>query len=171
MIDCDLRQPKIHEIFDLKNDVGLTNLLNIDIEKHPHEEGQMPDSFFEYMQKTDITKLWIVTSGHIPPNPTDLLGSATLQAWIDIFRAYPNIDVILFDTPPCLVVPDSSVLAASIKADVILVVDCGHTHQPAALKAKQQFTDLGIRIRGMVINRINPREESQLHDYKHYYTH
>jgi capsular exopolysaccharide synthesis family protein len=170
LVDCDMRQPKIHEIFGLKNEVGLTDLLKVDIENHPHKEGQMPNSFFDYVQKTDITKLWVLTSGSIPPNPTDLLGSSVLLAWIAVFRAYPDIDVLLFDTPPCLGIPDSSVLAASIKADVILVVDCGHTHQPAALKAKQQFTDLGIRVRGVVVNRVNPREERHSYDYSNYYS-
>jgi tyrosine-protein kinase len=173
LIDCDMRRPTLHEIFGLKNEVGLTTLLGVKLERLHYQEGKIPRVFQKCVQSTSIERLVVMTSGQVPHNPTELLGSTALRAWIDIFRKSTDFDVVLMDTPPGLAVPDSAVLAASTKADVIMVVDCGHTRHGAAQKATQQMSDLGIKIRGVVVNRTNLREESYSYSYSyrnsHYY--
>lgn len=171
LIDADLRRPKVHEIFDMDNSIGLTTLLSAE----PQEAGEelagrkqpLPANLMDCMQSTPLPKLWVVTSGFTPANPTEILGSTLLQRWIDIFRASSDIDVVLIDSPPALMVADSSVLAATADAGVILVVDCGHTRSGAALRAKEQFLQLGVDIKGVVANRINPRD--QRHEYGYGY--
>jgi tyrosine-protein kinase Etk/Wzc len=121
------------------------------------------------MQSTPLPKLWVITSGFTPANPTEILGSTLLQRWMEIFRASSDIDVVLVDTPPCLAVADSTVLAATAGANVILVVDCGSTRRGAALRAKEQFSQLGIDIKGIVANRINLREQGYEYGYGYGY--
>jgi polysaccharide biosynthesis transport protein len=174
LIDCDLRRPKLHEVFGLKNDIGLTTLLSANPQELRNEKEKLQKLLYKCIQTTKLAKLWLITSGFIPQNPTELLGSASFQSWVKMFRNFPEIDVVIFDTPPCLIAADSSVLAATSKAEVVMVIDARRTRRGAALKAKQQFTNLGLPIRGVVMNRINLREESYDYGYNYnsayYYT-
>ncbi len=178
LIDCDLRRPRVHEIFGLDNSIGFTTLLSGDPRREdggklgPLERGTLPANLLSCLQSTALPKLWVITSGFIPSNPTEVLGSALLQRWIDVFRASSDIDVVLIDTPPCLMAADSSVLAAGAKAEVVLVVDAGHTRRRAALKAKEQFQHLGIEMKGVIVNRISARDQTYEYGYGYgyYYT-
>jgi non-specific protein-tyrosine kinase len=176
LIDADLRRPRVHELFGLENTVGLTTLLFADpsaLDSKLDEsiaENNLPQNLKQCFQKTSVKGLRVITTGFTPANPTELLGSVLMQRWIATFRASPNIDVVIFDTPPTLVVADASVLAANIKSDVVLVVDRGHTRRGAALKAKEQLVQLGINVKGVIVNRVNAREESEYgYDYGYYY--
>ena len=128
LIDADLRRPKIHEVFNLDNSVGLTTLLSAEPRETVSDQidgrnRRLPVNLMDCMQTTSIPKLWVITSGFSPANPAEILGSTLLQRWIEIFRASSDIDVVLIDTPPTLVVADSAVLSATAQAGVILVVD------------------------------------------------
>lgn len=174
LIDADLRRPRIHEIFDLDNTVGLTTLLSAEPRQAHTQNGdgrspRLPVNLMDCMQTTALPKLWVITSGFSPANPTEVLGSALLQRWIEIFRASSDIDVVLIDTPPSLMVADSSVLAATASADVLLVVDAGRTRRAAAHKVKEQFEQLGISIKGVVLNRISPRDSTYEYGYGYGY--
>ncbi len=173
LIDADLRRPKVHEVFDLDNTIGLTTLLSaeprealLDGENVPSRH--LPTNLLDCIQTTPLAKLWVITSGFTPANPTEILGSTLLQRWIQIFKQSSDIDIVLIDTPPTLLVADSTVLAATAQSNVILVVDCGHTRRAAAIRAKEQFQQLGIEIKGVVANRINPRDQG--YDYGYGYT-
>lgn len=178
LIDADLRRPRLHELFGLENTVGLTTLLfadpsNLDGSKleEVNGENKLPQNLKQCFQKTSVKGLRVITTGFTPANPTELLGSVLMQRWIATFRAAPNVDVVILDTPPALAIADSSVLAANIKADVVLVVDRGRTRRGAALKTKEQLVHLGINVKGVIVNRVNPREESEYgYDYGYYYT-
>jgi succinoglycan biosynthesis transport protein ExoP len=162
LIDCDLRRPKLHEIFGLNNIVGLTTLLLASQDKNLDSlnmNGEMSVNFSQCLQKTNVPNLRVITSGFVPQNPTELLGSALMQYWMGIFKTSSNVDVILVDTPPCLMLSDSTVLAASSGADIVLVIDAGHTQRAAAVKAKEQFSQVGGKIKGVVLNGVNVRDE------------
>lgn len=167
LIDADLRRPKVHEVFKLDNNIGLTTLLFSDPDQMNGEgsdNGRLPVSFHQCVKQTGIPKLRVITSGFIPSNPAEILGSEIMEHWVNAFRASSEIDVVLIDTPPCLAATDSVLLAAKTGADVLLVVDCGKTRRGAAAKAKEQFTKLGIDLKGIIVNRVNPRDE----DYSYY---
>ncbi|MBN1963497.1 MAG: hypothetical protein JW910_02550, partial [Anaerolineae bacterium] len=74
-----------------------------------------------------------------------------------------------FDTPPCLVVADSPVLAASIEANVVMVVEAGKTRRSAALKAREQFASLNVNVQGVVLNGVRRRDISDGYEYGGYY--
>jgi tyrosine-protein kinase Etk/Wzc len=106
-----------------------------------------------------------MTSGFVPSNPSEVLGSTMMRKWFDIMYASPAIDVIIVDTPPCLAAADSMVLAVNSGASVVLILNCGSTRRGSALRAKEQFTKLGVEPAGIIVNRLNPRDE----EYGYYY--
>lgn len=174
LIDADLRRPRVHEAFKLENNVGLTTLLFstpdlTNTDPNASEKARFP-ALAECVQYTGVPKLRVLTSGFVPSNPTEILGSAIMAQWIAALRSSPTIDVIIIDTPPSLAAADSAVLAATIGADVLLVIDSGKTRRGAALRAKDQFTKLNIPIAGVIVNRINPRDEEYGYYYGYYYT-
>lgn len=173
LIDADLRRPKVHEIFELKNEVGLTTLLFADPGtgngNAPESENAALSSLKQCLQTTSIPRLKVITSGFVPSNPTEILGSVLMKRWIDTFRSASDIDVVLVDTPPALMFADSSVLAAIADADVVLVLDGGKTRRGAALEVKDRFAQLGLEIKGVVVNRLNPREEAGGYGYGYGY--
>ncbi len=172
LIDADLRRPKMHEVFQLDNQVGLTTLLFADPLHQSAgggDENQMPVNLRQCLQSTSVPRLRVITSGFIPSNPSEILGSALMERWVDTLRASTNIDVVIIDTPPCLLFADSAVLAATAKAEVVLVVDAGHTRRDGALQAKEEFAKLGLEIKGVIVNRINPRDERGKYNYNYSY--
>jgi non-specific protein-tyrosine kinase len=183
LIDADLRRPKIHEAFDMDNFIGLSSLLA----QHPQSEFVMSDvertqpiepfgslmnedSWRRVTQRAFIPNLHIIPSGFSPINPSELLGSALMKRWMGSFRNAPQLDVIIFDTPPVLAVSDSSVLAAAMDAKVVLVVQANHTRRNVAIKAKERFEQVGVEVVGVVINNANLRDEDYYgYNYGYYY--
>jgi non-specific protein-tyrosine kinase len=172
LVDADLRRPKLHEIFELDNQVGLSTLLAVEAgEAVPNSNGnsRLPRSLRGCLQETKIPGLRVITSGFAPLNPTEVLGSTTMQHLYQEFRSSTNIDIILFDTPPSLVVADSSVLASAVKAPVVLVFEAGHTRLGAAAQTKERLEALDIEIKGFVLNAVNPRGQQYGYGYSYYY--
>ncbi|NDJ75628.1 MAG: polysaccharide biosynthesis tyrosine autokinase [Chloroflexi bacterium] len=167
LVDADLRRPRLHTIFKLENNVGLSTLLFAD----SGEQGDMqpPHNLKDCLQETDIPGLRVITSGFIPVNPTEALGSVAMQRWFQEFRSAKNVDIVLFDTPPALYVADSSALAVAIKAPVVLVVEAGQTRRGAAVRAREQFGALELEIKGVVLNAANRRDQSYNYSYNYYY--
>jgi Mrp family chromosome partitioning ATPase len=161
LVDANLRQPRLHEIFKVENKTGLTTLLSA-FPPDPHilrDEKQGPGKFPPELQQslhnTDIPNLRVIPSGPVPRDTPQLFGFASLQAWVEILRTCLPVDVILLDTPASLDVADTAIIAAKTGASVILVIDAGRTKRAAALKTREQFIQLGCSIRGIVMNRLN----------------
>jgi len=172
LVDADLRRPRVHEMFDIDNNVGLSTLLSVnpgDVALQ-HGERSLAPSLDECIQDTEIPGLRVITSGHIPLNPTEVLGSASMQRWFQEFQQREDIDVVLFDTPPSLVVADSAVLASAIEVPIVLVVEARETRRGAAVMAKQQFEQLNVQVAGVVLNSVNPRDRAGYgYGYGYYY--
>ena len=168
LIDADLRRPKVHTMFGLPNNVGLSTLLRADFNHGTPEEQNR--RLRECFQTSGIPKLRIITSGIIPPNPAELIGSPLTKSWIDAFRAAQDVDLIIFDSPPCLTITDSTILVGGVDANVLLVVSCGRTQRRAAIRAKEVFTQVNKEILGVIANRVNPQEEAYSYGYHQYYT-
>lgn len=168
LIDADLRRPKVHTMFGLPNNVGLSTLLRADFNHGTPEERNR--RLRECFQTAGIPKLRIITSGIIPPNPAELIGSPLTKNWIDAFREAQDVDLIIFDSPPCLTITDSTILVGGVDANVLLVVSCGRTQRRAAIRAKEVFTQVNKEILGVIANRVNPQEEAYSYGYHQYYT-
>ena len=166
LIDADLVRPKIHKVFDLENATGLTTILAA---KGADLDGLLENDKAQYsarppseslsilktcVQNTNIPRLRIITGGPYTESSAQLLSSSPLQKWVDLMQAQLNVEVILFDSAPCLTVADTSILSAKVKADCILVVRAGETQRDAALRAQRQFDHIGINIQGIILNRV-----------------
>ena len=138
LVDADLRRPTLHTLFGLNNDKGLTSLF-IDA-KGPIEPA---------LKDVKVPNLQVLTSGPLPPNPAEVLGS---QRMLDVIAALKQrADIILFDAPPVIAVTDAAVLGKRVDG-VVLVVEAGQTRREHARRAKEQLEKLNIRIVGAVLN-------------------
>lgn len=171
LIDADLRRPKVHNVFGLENNVGLTTLLFSDPKQFEgrFDANGLPHVFEECVQQSSVPKLRVMTSGFVPSNPTEILGSAIMARWVELLMKSPAFDAIIIDSPPILAAADTMVLASNIKATVALVIDNGKTRRNAALKAKESLNNLNIEMAGVIVNRISPRDEDYAY-YAYYYS-
>ncbi len=166
LIDADLVKPRVHEIFDLENERGLKNLIDMspspvteaDLDKPVNDLDrdvqQTINNLNACVQPTSVTNLRAITSGPVSDDSTHLSEYKSLHIWMDVFRTMLGVDVIIFDTPPCLLVSDASILVPIVKADNILVVQAGKTGRAAALQAQTQFRQVGYEFIGLVLNRV-----------------
>jgi capsular exopolysaccharide synthesis family protein len=141
LIDGDLRKPRIHTIFDLENERGLSTLL----EQRPLQEETMAG----VVQESRIPGLFVLTSGPTTAAAANLLHSASLVELLGKFRK--EFDMILIDTPPMLQIPDARV-AGRLADAVILIVRAGRTKRNAAVAARTRFAEDKTRVLGTILN-------------------
>ncbi len=154
IIDCDLRRPRLHSHFNLSNTRGLTNCLS--------GESEVADLLQTYDK---LPKLKLLTSGPIPPNPAELLGSEEMRKLlVSLSEKFTHIIV---DSPPAISFTDSSILSTFVDG-VILVVHGGRSSRAVVRRAKQQLLDVGAHIFGVVLN--NVKLESTDYYYNTYYS-
>jgi len=153
IVDADLRYPTIHEIFALSSEMGLKDLLyspQVKIE--------------DILKKTEIANLQIITSGGRLENPSELL---SLNLVSKPFASLRNMaDVIIFDSPPSLLVSDATILANQVD-EVILVIEAERSRRSAVRQAIDNLKLAGAKWIGCIINRV-PRRGGE-HYYHEYY--
>jgi tyrosine-protein kinase Etk/Wzc len=130
------------------------------VSKNPSADNAVEDYLAYCVKNTFVENLRVITSGIVPQNPAELLGSGMMPIWIKGLKDSKDIDVILLDTPPSLMLSDSLVLAASVEAAVILVVEAGRTRRAAASRVRDQFQQIGHEIKGVILNGVNQRDEN-----------
>ena len=155
MIDCDLRRPRLHAQFGLPNTKGLTTWLS----------GEKNiDGLVQQCDKEPNLK--VLTSGPVPPNPAELLGSEEMRKLLnELSERYAHI---VIDSPPAISFTDASILSTMVDG-VILVVHGGRSSRAVVRRAKQQLLDVGAHIFGVVLN--NVKVESHDYYYSRYYSH
>ena len=141
VVDCDLRLPTVHKLFDLPNKRGLTNIL----------AGEV--SLDEAIQYSAFPRVQVLTSGPLPPNPTELLGSQRMMDLIEQLKG--TFDFIVLDTPALLSVADAAVLAPSVD-NVILVVAQSQTRRGDVQAVRQQLSNVRVKSMEVVVNRAEP---------------
>lgn len=161
IIDADMRRPRVHDIFGLTDQPGLSNLL----------VGECRASE-AIRQSTTTPSLWILPAGVIPPNPAELLGSKRFDQYLTTLGE--QFDWVVIDSPPVLAVADASVLA-NLASGVVFVVGAEQTTRQAARAAIDQLHAVKARLVGGVLNRAsldrNPYYYSQYYrkEYVRYY--
>lgn len=150
LVDADLRKPRIHQLFKTENGLGLSNFLS----------GQT--SLESIIHPTEISNLFFIPSGPIPPNPSELIGSSLFKEMMAALES--QFDHIVFDSPPVLGFADSVVLSTQVDG-MILVSLSGKTPRETLQRARDILFQVNGRILGVVINRVN----IQRSDYGYYY--
>lgn len=138
LIDADLRRPSLHRVFSQPNHQGLSTLLA------GHTSVQ------DTIQETIISQLFLLPSGPVPANPSELFDSAVMQELLEQLKQ--QYDVILIDTPSVLTVTDS-VIVSALCDGVILVVASGKVRKDHLKKVKEQLDHVNARMLGIVFNK------------------
>lgn len=157
LIDADLRKPRLHEVFNLPNKQGLSDLLRL-----KETSDRLPEGM---IQPSGIPDLYVMTSGSTTSAATSLLYSNRMPELLRKLRA--EFETILIDTPPMLHIPDARVLGRMVD-QVILVVRSGKTTRDAATAAYQRFSEDGTRVLGTILNHWNPKHSAN--GYYGYYS-
>ncbi len=151
LVDADMRKPTVHYTFSITNTFGLTSVLT------------KQSNLSEAATQIDTSSLFVLPCGPIPPNPSELISSRAMDEFID--SALNEFDLILFDTPPVLVVTDAQLLANKCDGTV-LVTSSGFTEKENALKAKDQLTNSKAKLLGVILNN-KKQDQSQQYYYYH----
>jgi capsular exopolysaccharide synthesis family protein len=154
IIDCDLRRPRINHHFEVPNAKGLSNWLS--------GENDL-DALLQTYGPTPNLKL--LTSGPVPPNPAELLGSDEMRKLLGILTE--RFAHVIIDSPPAISFTDASILSTMVDG-VVLVIHGGKSSRAVVRRAKQQLLDVGAHIFGVVLN--NLRMESHDYYYSGYYS-
>lgn len=161
IMDADLRRPVQHKIFRLPQKGGLTGLLlEVDLSAG---QAEILEALKRVIQPTSIEGLHILSSGPIPPNPSELLGSSKMERALDTLGS--QYDYILIDSPPVLAVTDAIVLSRRVDG-VLLVADAGKTRRSPLKQAAEQLLSGNAHVIGVVLNRLSPKSDGY---YSYYY--
>ena len=154
LIDADLRKPGVHKMFNLQNTEGLTSLLR-------------PDAVdaVSIAQATEQENLAVITTGPLPPNPAELLGSQRMKVILE--RLAAAVDLVIIDSPPLRAVTDAAILA-SITDGTVFVIDAGHTRRGAAVSGRDALAKVGARVLGVTLNRLSEKASGDYYYYDYH---
>ena len=152
IIDADMRRPRLQSIFDLKGLAGLSSILSSNVSG---------EDLFSLIAKDESTGLNILTSGPVPPNPAELLGSDQMRNLLGVLQT--RFTHVVVDSPPVSSFTDG-VLISTMVDGVLLVVHGGKSSRHIVRRSKQLLQDVGAKIFGVVLNNVS----LQSHDYYYY---
>ncbi len=153
VIDADMRRPRLHQVFGLSNNDGLSAILSSDMTEA---------DVLSKINKFRDTNIYLLSSGAIPPNPAELLGSAQMRRLLDIVGE--TFNYIVIDSPPIASFTDG-VLISSLVDGVLLVVHGGKTSRQVVKRTRQMLHEIGAKIIGVVLNKADVRSS----DYYYYH--
>jgi capsular exopolysaccharide synthesis family protein len=154
IVDCDLRRPRIHKMFKRNTSPGLTDVL----------VGTAVIA--DCIHRTTVEQLFVLTAGTPPPNPSELLGSKQMRAFLD--DVGQTFDMVILDTPPLLAASDAAILGR-IADGTLVVVRAGLTQRAAIVEGIQQLEKVGARILGTVLNDPDAEVAKYAPYYQYYY--
>jgi capsular exopolysaccharide synthesis family protein len=162
LVDADLRRPRLHRLFDLPNRRGLTSLLLEFSVTQNEEESRILTR--EMVQATQVDGLQLLTSGPVPPNPSELLGSQKMKCLLDTLSG--QYDFIILDSPPILSVTDAAVLITQVEG-TLLVVRAHKARRNLLRQAVTVLQNVNANLLGAVLNAI-PHKSEAYRSYYHY---
>ncbi|HKN49912.1 MAG TPA: polysaccharide biosynthesis tyrosine autokinase [Actinomycetota bacterium] len=154
LISADLRRPRVHDFFGLKNTVGLSNALSDSTELH------------DVARDPGIDNLRVISGGPVPADPAALLAGSRASSFVQSLRDVA--DFVLLDTPPVLAVADASILSP-LTDGVIYVMNAENSSRSAMLHARDQLENAGAAIIGAIYNNFDPTGRGSYGSYYYYY--
>jgi succinoglycan biosynthesis transport protein ExoP len=159
LVDGDLHRPRQHRVFGLRNNTGVTTALITGV------AGNLD----HILQDTSVPGLRLLTSGPLPPNAAELLGSTRMRELLaDLLT---RADIVVIDSPPVTALSDAAVLSTQTDG-VLLVVDAGKTRREMARRATEALERVHARVIGVLLNRMPSRGAGYYYYYRYddYYT-
>jgi capsular exopolysaccharide synthesis family protein len=155
IIDCDMRKPRVHQLLNVSNHMGVSLYLS----------GQNED-LSVLIQSHQIPNLSVMTCGPVPPNPAELLGSDQMRRLLtELSNRY---DHVVIDTPPVVSFADPVILSTMVDG-VILVVRGGFSSRGIVLRSRQILGEVGAKIYGVVLNDADMKSSDSYYYYSSYY--
>jgi succinoglycan biosynthesis transport protein ExoP len=154
LVDSDLRKPSLHELFQVPKEPGLSNFLVGEIDDLPFLETLVPH-------------LFVVPSGPIPPNPSELLGSMRMQEFLN--RAQERYGRVILDSPPLISATDAAILSTQVEG-VLLVVKAEAVPRKAAMEGRDKLQELKAHILGTVLNDMPVYRDGYFYNYNYYHS-
>lgn len=152
LVDCDLRRPRLHHIFQKGGGAGLTTALV----ESDHEE---------HIEETEVPNLSVCVAGPHPPNPAELLQSESFKSVLK--RLTEKFDYVILDSPPVLAVTDAAVLSTLVDG-VVMVTRAFQTRKELAQHAVRRLTGIGAHVAGVVLNAVNLTKDEYKYSYQYY---
>jgi polysaccharide biosynthesis transport protein len=157
VIDADMRRPRLHSVFGVSNAEGLSTILANEMEAK---------EILEIIQYDNDSKLNLLPSGPIPPNPAELIGSDQMVNLLKVMQGH--FTHVVVDSPPIASFTDG-VLIASMVDGVILVVHSGKSSRQVVRRSRQLLQDINAKVFGVVLNNVNLRSQDNYYYYQSYY--
>ena len=153
VIDCDMRRPKLHRLFNVPRDRGLSNVLvgNCGID--------------EAIIRTAVPGVDVIVAGPVPPNPSEMLGSPNMTRFLEEVRK--RYDRVIVDSPPITAVTDAVILSRLVDG-VLIVVRAGETHREIVKNGIGLLQGANARILGAILNGVSMGRDSYYY-YQYYY--
>jgi capsular exopolysaccharide synthesis family protein len=155
LVDADLRKPGVDTIFNLPNDRGLTTLI--------HQEAA---SLAAVVQNTEQERLQVLTTGHLVPNPAEVLGSQRTRTIFE--RFLKEYELVVVDSPPVQVVADAIILSSYLDG-TLLVIDAARTRRATVRNGREALAKADARVLGVVLNKLPESSTDEQVYYGEYY--
>ncbi len=180
LIDADLRRPTQHNLFSLTPDkLGLSNALlalsmPAQTSSHQFLSGKLSGvsntanpSLEPFIHAVGMPNLWVMPSGHLPPNPPEMFASKVMEQFLSVLVNF-GFEIVIFDTPPLLGLSDTSILASKVDG-ALIVVDTTRATKTKLKQMKAVLAQTGVRVLGCVANK-QPRSRNDTVSYYYYGT-
>ncbi|MBE5805661.1 MAG: CpsD/CapB family tyrosine-protein kinase [Clostridiales bacterium] len=144
LVDTDMRRGRQHDIFELPNNKGLSSYLILSVK-------ESNDTLGEYIQQTVVDNLYVITSGIVPPNPSELL---TSKKMIDLIKTLESIaDIVIFDSTPSTMVTDAMVISRYV-GSTLIVASHKKTKMETLKQIKRNIENVGGKVAGVILNKV-----------------
>jgi capsular exopolysaccharide synthesis family protein len=153
LVDADLRRPRCHRVLAVEREMGLSEVLT------GHRSGT------DVVRTTSTEKFFFMSSGTLPPNPAELLGSARMAELVS--ELAQQFDCVIFDSPPVMPVSDAVLVARAVDG-VVLVVDSQKTAKQLIREVRSRLVNFHAKILGVVLNRVDTSQAGYAQYYSHY---
>ena len=157
LIDGDLRRPCLHTVFNLENDRGLSTIIS---------SNSSADNVQEMIAHDEQSRLSVLTSGPMPPNPADHLGSEKMRLLLKAFGS--TYKHVVIDSPPLSSFTDG-ILLATMADSVVFVMQGRRASREAIRRASRMLNDVGVSITGVVLNNVRITRDDRYYSYQQYY--
>lgn len=154
ILDCDLRKPVQHKIFEIENSSGMSDML-----------AGIAKNNITIVQLENYENLSLITAGSIPPNPSELLASENMAKLISVFKE--NFDLVIVDLPPINMVTDAAVVSGLLDG-YLFIVRMDHDEARSVQDAISALESADAKIFGVILNDVNPKSGKYYKNYNKY---
>ena len=148
LIDADMRKGRQSSIFDISPLPGLSNYLSNSCN---NTELNLEEEIIKYLRKTDVENLYVMPSGNIPPNPSELLNLPQMKDLLE--KVKRMCDIIIIDGTPCQLVADSLIISGIVE-NTIIVTASEETKKDGLKRIVTNIENIGGKISGIVLNKV-----------------